>query len=94
MALDFNSVVGRTEGLMSTPLDRDLVILNPDRDNYISLDEIGRRIWELLDAPDRVDTICRKVAQEYQGDEQEITADLLSFLRELEAEGLVHVAQS
>jgi len=79
---------------MSAPLDRDIVILNPARDNYVGLDEVGRRVWTLLDAPCGVNDICRQVAQEFQGDPKRIAQDILIFLNELAAEGLVYVAKA
>lgn len=91
--LTLDSTVVRTSGLMTTPVDRDFVILNPARDNYVGLDEIGRRIWELLTAPCQVSELCRRVAQEFSGDSKEIATDILAFLNELASEGLIDVAK-
>lgn len=77
---------------MSTPLDGDIVILNPVRDNYVGLDEIGRRIWELLATPGKAGDLCLKMAQEFPGDPKQITTDVLAFLNELATEGLIDVA--
>jgi len=78
---------------MSSPLDGDIVVLNPARDNYVGMDEIGRRIWELLAVPRRVSDLCGQAAQEFQGDTRQIETDILTFLNELAAEALVHVAK-
>ena len=77
---------------MSSPLDRDIVILNPGRDNYVGLDEIGRRIWDLLAVPREVRSLSLQLAQEFQEDPTRIAADILTFLDELATEGLVDVA--
>jgi len=92
MPLDFDSIVIRTAGLMSTPVDREIIIMNPARDNYIGLDEIGRRVWDLIEAPGKVEDLCQRMTQEYWGDPRQITTDLLVFLNALAAEGLIHVA--
>jgi hypothetical protein len=94
MPLTFDSIVVRTGGLMSTPLDRDVVILNPARDNYVGLDEVGRRVWDLLAVPNDVRDLCLQVTREFHGDPRQIAADTLAFLNELAAEGLVHVAKT
>ncbi len=91
MPLTFDSVVKRNAGLMSTQLGDDMIVLNPLRDNYIGLDEIGGRVWALLAAPIKVDQLCRQVARQYQGDRQQIPADLIAFLNELDGEGLLEV---
>ena len=89
-ALD--SVVVRTPGKMSAPVNQDIVIFNPAGDNYVGLDEIGRRVWELLVVPVKANDLCARVAREFEGDPNEIAADVLAFVGELAAEGLVNVA--
>jgi len=86
------SVVSRTEGLMSTSLGEELVILNPANDDYVGLDEIGRRVWDLLVRPEPVQDLCLRLTREYRGDPRQISADILDFLNEMAAEGLVYVA--
>jgi hypothetical protein len=76
---------------MSTPLDADLVILNPGRNNYVGLDAIGRRVWEMLAAPSGVAALREGLAREYRGDPERMTGDLLNLLGELADEGLVRV---
>lgn len=91
MPIDLFTTVVRTEGLMTAPVDNDLVILNMKGNNYLSLDHIGRRIWELIAVPVTVADLCRQLATEFQGTDEQIAADVLSFLARLEAEGLVRV---
>lgn len=93
MAIEPETYVARVEGLMTAPVDEELVILNLAGNNYVSLDSIGRRIWELLDSPIRVDELCRRVEKEYSGEQARIAADLLAFLTQLERDGLVRVSE-
>jgi len=76
---------------MSTPLDREVVILNPARDNYVGLDEVGKRVWELLAEPTEVRDLCRRVTGEFHGDPERIAAEVVDFLNELAAEGLLAI---
>jgi hypothetical protein len=91
MPLTPESVVKRNAALLSTRVDSDIFILNPARDSYVGLDEIGRRVWDLLERPTTVDQLCHQVAQEYQGDPVQIPVDLVAFLNELNGEGLLEV---
>lgn len=93
MQLTLDSIIVRTGGLMSTPMDREVVILNPMRDNYTALDEVGRRVWELLAVPNKVRSLCLQVTREFQGDPRQIEADILTFLDELAADGLLGVTK-
>jgi hypothetical protein len=85
------SVVARTADLMTTRMNNEIYVLNPVRDKYTGLDEIGVRVWDLLEAATPADTLCDQVAKEYRGDPQQIRTDLMEFLNELDSEGLLVV---
>lgn len=89
MPLEPSARYARIEGLMSTPLDREIVILNMPRNNYVALDEIGRRIWELLETPRSAEELCRQLCEEFEGAEAEIARDVTGFLEQLQAEQLI-----
>lgn len=92
MSIEIASRVVRTEGMMSTPVDDEIVILNMKGNNYISLDPIGRRIWEMIETPSIVDELCNRLEQEFDAPREQIVTDVLSFLEEMEHEGLVRAA--
>lgn len=92
--MNLNTTIARAEGLFAAPVDEDLVILSQNSNNYLGLDEIGRRIWDLLETPRRVDELCRQLAGEYSGSPEQITADVLPFLDELVSEGIVHAVEA
>jgi hypothetical protein len=85
--------IARKPDLLATAVDDDIVILNIATQNYVGLDDIGSAIWGLLDEPRRADDICRAMAECYDGPPEEIRADVLTFLGELVAEGLIVVAE-
>jgi hypothetical protein len=86
-----DSMVSRTEGAMTAALDAEIAILNPETENYVGLNEIGRRVWNLLENPRSVADLCQAVA-EYQGNPQVIGADLMALLNELDGEQLLVVS--
>lgn len=92
MSIELATSIVRTEGMMTAPVDNEIVILNMKGNNYISLDAIGRRIWEIIETPITVDNVCDQLEQEFDGTRDQITADVIAFLEELEREGLVRVA--
>lgn len=94
MAIEMDTVVVRNDQPMNVQVDDDLVILNMAGDNYIALDDIGRRIWVLLESPSQVADLCRQLGQEFDGDEAVIAGDVLNFLNELQGEGLLIIGDS
>lgn len=89
MAIDLASKVVRLEGVMTAPVDNDIVILNMVKNNYVSLDQIGRRLWDMLERPVLVAAMCDRLMEEFDGERSQIETDVLAFLQELEGEGLV-----
>ena len=87
-----DTVIVRNAALPATAVDGDLVILNMATGNYLGLDDIGRRVWDLLETPLRIDDLCTALAQEYRGPAEEIGRDVLTFLEELAAEGAIRAA--
>ncbi len=91
MSVELSTRVVRFSELMSAPVDKEIVILSLASNHYVGLDEIGRRVWELLEQPRRVDELCRQLTREFDATEEQIAGDVLPFLGQLENEGLVHV---
>ncbi|MEI7847423.1 MAG: PqqD family protein [Chloroflexota bacterium] len=91
MPITSSDRVIRTNGLLSASIDNDLMILNMQTNNYIALDEIGSRIWDLIEVPLLVSDLCVQLAGEFQAQPNQIEADVLGFLNELQTETLVNV---
>ena len=92
MAIDTTTTVVRGDTCMMAPLDEELVVVSLASNAYIALDDIGRRVWEHLETPIRVDALCAQLADEFEGTPAaDILADVLPFLAELESEGLLNV---
>jgi hypothetical protein len=93
MPLKPNSRIIRAQGMQTSRVDEDIVILNLQTNNYVALDAIGRRIWELIESPVLVSEISRRLEGEFSAPSNKIEADVLKFLDELQSEGLVHVVE-
>jgi Coenzyme PQQ synthesis protein D (PqqD) len=91
MTVELRTVVVRTPGLLTAPVDDEIVILNPDRDNYVGLDAVGRAVWDLIEQPREVAELCRKLSQDFDGTPEQIAADVLPFLAEMAEEGIARV---
>lgn len=93
MTFDDQSVIARTEGLMSTQVGEDLVVLNLPTNSYIGFDSTGRRVWTLLETPLTVEELTRHMVDEFQGDAAVIGADIRRFVESLISNGLAHVVE-
>ncbi len=73
----------------------DEVILVPITQNVADLqciytmDELGARIWELLDSEETVESMVSAIVKEYQVERKQAKADLVDFLAHLESVGAI-----
>jgi hypothetical protein len=89
--LALETVIIRTDNLMSTELDNDTVMMNIDSGSYYGLDGTGQRIWGLIETPRSITAVCEALLQEYDIDTETCRTQVLKFLNRLQTEGLVRV---
>ena len=67
------------------------VILNLESSTYFGLAPIGTRIWELFGMHGSLRAVWEALQQEFDAPADALQADLLTFVDELSANGLVTV---
>lgn len=76
------SVVGRI-------IDDEAVLVLPEQGEVKVLNEVGARIWQLIDGSRTVEEIADVIYSEYEVDEEQARSDVLAFIVELESKGIV-----
>lgn len=89
-----DSVIERAEGWLSTWVGEELVMMSADTGTCISLSPTGGRTWELLERPQELDSLVNELAHEYDATDDEVRADVLTFLERLQREGGITVGES
>jgi hypothetical protein len=70
-------------------LQGEAVILNLTSSMYFGLDAVGTRVWQLCEAHGSLNVVWEAMKQEYDAPDETLRADLLRFVDELLAKGLV-----
>ncbi len=70
-------------------LDGEAVLLHLGRNQYFGLNEVGTRIWQLLEATGDPDEVIRQLDREFAADRQQLEGDVWALIRELQDEGLL-----
>jgi Coenzyme PQQ synthesis protein D (PqqD) len=70
-------------------LEGEMVLLDPGSAEYFSLNHTGSRIWELLRAGTSVGDTCAAVAEHFGVPPERVMDDVVPFLEDLLASGLV-----
>lgn len=90
-AIGGRSVVVAAEGQVSSDLGGEVAILDLKAGVYYGLDEVGARIWSLIQEPRRVDEVRDTLLEEYEVEPERCEHDLIALLQRLAEEGLVEV---
>jgi len=85
------SIVVATKDQVSSDLAGETVVLSMESAMYYGLDHVGSRIWELVRDAIRVSDIRDAIIREYDVEPGRCEADVMAFLRQLAANGLIMV---
>ena len=87
---EFSTVVAANDQV-SSDLGGEVAILNLRAGMYYGLDDVGARVWQLLQEPAVVGDIQATIAQEYEVEPARARKDVLSLLKQMADEGLIEV---
>jgi hypothetical protein len=80
--------------VVSTEIDEDeSVLLSLKTQQYYSVNETGKRIWELLSSGHDSEAIAATITEEWAISQTDALKRVNSFLEELHEEGLVDVVE-
>ena len=87
-----HATVVRNPAPISADLDGEVVILSIDKGRYYSMNEVGSRIWALVERPISVAALIDLLVGEFEVEREICREEVLAFLCELHADGLVQIA--
>jgi Coenzyme PQQ synthesis protein D (PqqD) len=91
MIVSKNSIVVASSDQISSDLAGEIVMLNLKNGSYYGLDEVGARIWNLIQEPRSVGAVRDVILDEYDVEPGRCQSDLLALLGELAAAELIEV---
>ncbi|GAA3828233.1 PqqD family peptide modification chaperone [Nocardioides panacisoli] len=80
--------ISRQPGVVEAQFDDIRVVLNEDL-AYLGLDEVGQRVWDLLEEPRSLDGVVGALLEEYDVDRATCERDVAAFVAALEQHKLV-----
>ena len=92
--LSLESRVAINDDVVSRELDGEAVILNLESGTYFSLNQVGTRIWSLLQDDGSLRRTFDVIHQEYDVAQEILERDILRLLEELLAKDLVSLSSS
>ena len=84
-------VVMSAPGVLSAGLGEEVALLAPGTGIYYGLDEVGRRVWQMIEDVQSLGAIRDRMLTEYEVEPAQLDQDLSELIGELSAEGLIVV---
>ena len=91
--IETNTVVVRAEEPVFTELDGETVLLNVATSAYHGLDEIGTRIWALIEKPLLISEMCGILQEEFDVEPEQCEKDVLVLLQQLKEADLLRIVE-
>jgi hypothetical protein len=79
--------------LLANEFDGEVVLLNLRDGVYYGLEDVGLRIWQLLQQPIRVTSICQVLTSEFDVSPEDCLQDVRTLVDELASRGLVEIVE-
>jgi hypothetical protein len=76
---------------LSAMLGGEMVMMRDGK--YIGLSEVGVRIWDLLETPQDIGSLCAQLQREFAVDEATCRAEVENFLGQLAEHGAVEFSK-
>lgn len=87
--IDLATRVTIPESVLFRDLDGEAVLLETVTGRYFGLNEVGTRMWSLLQLHGEIEAVCHALLAEYDAPEDLLREDLLRFVDTLAATGLI-----
>lgn len=83
MPIPFSSIVAPASDVLIRTVGEESVVLNLQTEQYLGLDDLSTRIWQLLTAGGPIQSAYETLLTEYEVDPEQLRRDLEDFLQEL-----------
>jgi hypothetical protein len=87
--MNFNQNLTISKDLLSQEISGETVLLDLNSESYFGLDEVGTRIWQLLQEHGNVQKIYDTLLEEYDVDAELLKKDLEEIIKKLNESGLI-----
>jgi hypothetical protein len=82
-------ILKHKEDVIAQPVAGEVVLFDLASGNYYSLNELGARIWELLDGKRALMDVADQLTSEYDAPAEEIARDLRALVEDMLRNGLL-----
>jgi Coenzyme PQQ synthesis protein D (PqqD) len=82
-------MIQKREGWLAAKVGPELIMMSVESGAYLGLNEVGARVWEMIDTRKEISELCAGLAEEFEVSAEACRAEVESFLAELESRGAI-----
>jgi hypothetical protein len=90
--LSMSAVAKRRSNLLVSEIDGEAVMLDVTSGKYFNLNVVGNSVWQHIESPKTISSICQNICDQYAVDSASCEADVARFVGELVDSGIVEIA--
>lgn len=90
--ISLDTLINKNLEIDDTDLDGEKVMMNLDKGEYFMMNEVGSRIWEIINGTMNVKGIVDTLRSEYEVDEETCKDTVIEFLERLNNADLIRVS--
>ena len=87
--LDEDALIRHRPELIAAESGGEMIVLDPDRGEFVELSKTGACIWALLDNPMSIAMLCKAMADQFAIDADTCHRDVADFVAALDARGMI-----
>lgn len=87
--MNLKQTVTLSPDVISQEVSGETVLLDLNSENYFGLDEVGTRIWQLIESSGNLQDIYDTLLAEYEVEPDQLLEDIEQLLTDIEKAGLV-----
>jgi len=91
--ITLQSNIQRNPGMVTSNLDGEIVMMSVENGEYYGLDEIGTRIWQLMEHPIVIENLINCLTNEFEVEREECEEDTIEFLEDLHSRNLINLLE-
>jgi hypothetical protein len=86
-----DTVISQIEEIVASDIDGETVMMSIENGKYYGMDDIGSRIWELIEKPIKVSDLIATLLEKFDVDRETCERDVPKFLNELNEDKILAV---
>jgi hypothetical protein len=84
-------MIHRDKDWLAAQVGDELVMMSATKGNYLALSEVGARIWQLIEQPQGIDSLCATLIAEYDVEPETCRAEVEAFVETLAANNAIRI---